>query len=201
MAHWFLSVVYRSCMTAGSIHWLSVDFWGVWLYLCSFLVLERAASRLRWTFNWWSQKKLPCRQVTKIPSAPTLEALSSVPSQDLLALLLAWWGKMLSAVFLIAAEFLLLHGWLVFEMPAERWKKLNTFNTQSVSNTLCLRKDFCGNCSTDAEGCLGGSSLMSVGFLLPGAYMRLCLMSHSCSSNLRRETGVEPCYSASPFVW
>lgn len=194
MALWFLSAVYQCCMTAGSIHWLSIYFWGVWLYPCSFLVLEIAASRLRWTLNWWSQKKLPCRQVTKIPSAPTLEALSSVPSQDLLALLLAWWGKMLSAVFLIAAEFLLLHGWLVFEMLAERGKKLITLNAQSVSNTLSLRKDFCGNCSTDAEDCLGGapgSSLMSVGFLLPVAYMRL--------TGERQELNLG--YFASSFVW
>lgn len=111
---------------------------------------------------------------------------------------------MLSAVFLIAAEFLLLHGWLVLEMPAERWKKLITLNAQSVPNALSLKKDFYGDCSTDAQDFLGGtagSSLMSVGFLLPVFYpVRLCLMSHSYSSNIRRETGVKPCSSAPPFV-
>lgn len=74
---------------------------------------------------------------------------------------------MLSAVFLIAAEFLLLHGWLVLEMPAERWKKLITLNAQSVPNALSLKKDFYGDCSTDAQdfpGGTAGSSLMSVGF-------------------------------------
>lgn len=101
---------------------------------------------------------------------------------------------MLSALFLIAAEFLLLHGWLAFEMPAERWKKLITLKAQSVSNALSLKKDSYGNCSADAQDFLGGtagSSLMSVGFLLPVSYMRLCLMSHNCSNNLRRETGVK----------
>lgn len=110
---------------------------------------------------------------------------------------------MLSAVFLIAAEFLLLHGWLLFEMPAERWKKLITHNAQSVSSTLSLKKDFYGDCSTDAQDFLGGTagpSLMSVGFLLPVSYTRLCLMSHNCNSNLRRETGVKPYCPASLSV-
>lgn len=99
-------------------------------------------------------------------------------------------------MFLIAAEFLLLNGWLVFEMLAERWKKLITLNTQSVSNALSLKKDFYGNCSTDAQDFHGGApgfSLISAGFLLRVADVRLCLMSHSFCSNLRRETGVKPC--------
>lgn len=56
--------------------------------------------------------------LTEIPSAPTLEALSSVHSQDSLALLLALGDKMLSTVFLIAAKLMLLCGLLFFEMPA-----------------------------------------------------------------------------------
>lgn len=110
---------------------------------------------------------------------------------------------MLSAVFQIAAELVLFHGWLVFEMPAERWKKLTTLSAPSVTNALSLKKEFYGNCSTDAQDFLGGPpgySLMSAGFLLPVACMRLCLKSCRCSSSLRRETGVKPCCSATPFV-
>jgi len=69
-----------------------------------FWVLDLAALRRRWILNWWSQETLLCEQITEIPSAPTLEALGSVHSQDSLAL----GGKMLSAVFLTAA------GWCCY---------------------------------------------------------------------------------------
>lgn len=113
----FFPVECQPCVAIGSVHW-SIHLRGI-SSVMFFWVLDLPALRQRWTLNWWSQEKLLCGQVTEIPSAPTLEALGAVHSQDPLALLLALWGKMLSTVFLTVAELMLFHGLLFFEMPAE----------------------------------------------------------------------------------